>query len=295
MAALPIQRRALETTPAPVMQCMEIWGGNDEVNSAISNPGLDIWVSSRPHRGDKLGGDIHYVSMCASGRISRVALADVAGHGDEVAELATSLRKQMRRHINTIDQTRFAKALNREFAELSERSGKFATALLAAYFSPSQHVVFCNAGHPRPLHYRVENRTWSALDEAKCHPDPERAGKIANLPLGVIAETEYSQFAMPLDYGDLVLIYSDALIEAPDGEGDMLGEAGLLDLVRELDASRPETVVKELLSRIDQLADGDLEDDATIIMLHHNSSPLPKQSMGLMMRSAARMLGLAPV
>ena len=31
------------------MQCMEVWGGNCEVNKAFEMPGLQTWVYSRPH------------------------------------------------------------------------------------------------------------------------------------------------------------------------------------------------------------------------------------------------------
>ncbi len=58
---------------------------------------------------------------------------------------------------------------------------------------------------------------------------PLRATAVANLPLGVIAPTDYVQFAVKLSKGDLVLIYSDSLIESKNSEGISLSEKGLLE------------------------------------------------------------------
>src|SRR5688500_12623820 len=43
-----------------VMQCMEVWGGNQAVETSVTMAGLDAWVYSRPYGGDAAGGgDVH--------------------------------------------------------------------------------------------------------------------------------------------------------------------------------------------------------------------------------------------
>ncbi len=85
----------------------------------------------------------------------------------------------MRRHINTANQTRFAVDLNRAFSNL-DLDGRFATAVLATYFAPTDHLIICNAGHPRPLLYRAAGNTWDLLD-AKT-PGPSRHAGLARKP-----------------------------------------------------------------------------------------------------------------
>ncbi len=41
-----------QETPTQAMRCMEIWGGNRAVDSAVSVPGIDAWVFSQPYAGD---------------------------------------------------------------------------------------------------------------------------------------------------------------------------------------------------------------------------------------------------
>ncbi len=286
------------------LQCMEIWGGNEAVDTAISVPGLDVWVASTPYGGGAQGGDIHYLSMCGSGRISRFAVADVAGHGDAVGDLAATLRRLMRKNINTLDQTRFARDLNREFGQLNA-AGRFATALLTTYFAPTNQLILVNAGHPRPLWHDASASRWRALDAEHSDELDSGAGQaratywgspVSNLPLGVIEPTDYAQFAIRLEPGDLVLIYTDSLIEAQSPDGTMLGEAGLLRLVERLDASRPAEAIVSLQRMLaDHRGGAAPDDDQTVLLLHHNGTPPPPMTVKQGLRSLAKMVGLLSV
>ena len=135
---------------------MEVWGGNQAVDCGVVMSGLDAWLYSRPLHAEK-GGDVHYVSSCATGRVTRMLVADVSGHGAAVADTAGRLRQLMRRYVNHLDQTRFVSALNREFLALPERGG-FATSVVGTFFAPTNRLLISNAGHPPPLLYRKRER-----------------------------------------------------------------------------------------------------------------------------------------
>ena len=135
------------------MHCMEIWGGNKAVLEAIATPGLDIWVYSEPYQAAVHGGDVHYVTLCGGGIITRLIVADVSGHGEAVAKFSDALRTLMRRNINSKSQKRLVKALNRQFTELAQLR-RFATAVIATYLATTDRLAICNAAHPRPIWYR---------------------------------------------------------------------------------------------------------------------------------------------
>ena len=269
------------------LQCMEVWSGHESFHNSVSVPGIDVWVDTDPFQGDTRGGDVHYVSVCGAGRLSRFAVADVSGHGAVVDEMAERLRVLMRKHINTLDQTKFARALNREFARLQE-AGRFATALLTSYYTPTDHLVVCNAGHPRTLWFHHDTGAWTLLDQTS-----DSDGDAVNLPLGIIEPTDYVQFAVKLGRGDLILIYTDALVEASDPEGRMLGEQGLLDLVSGIDTNNPEAVSRRVAEAIAAHRSGaPADDDQTIIVLHHNAADPPPMSLGEKLKTMAKMIGL---
>src|SRR6202140_2090995 len=232
---------------AQQMSCMEVWGGSQLTTRRVEMGGLDAWVYSKPFGEAQRGGDVYYASSCATGRITRLLLADVAGHGNSVAATAADLQTLMRRFVNRLDQTEFVRLLNQQFAALS-RGAVFATAIVSTFFAPTRRLTVCNAGHPRPLLYRAAQQKWDLLSQ-----DGE-AGQFAprNLPLGLIEMTEYEQFDVELERGDCLLSYTDALIESRDADGEMLGEAGLLRIARLLGDVEPEKLIETLLGEIER-------------------------------------------
>src|SRR3984893_13808015 len=157
--------------PTQHMQCMEVWGGSQLTAAGVEFGGLEVWVYSKPYGQAQSGGDVYYASSCATGRISRLLLADVAGHGNSVAATAADLQTLMRRFVNRLDQTEFVRLLNQQFAALS-REAVFATAIVTTFFAPSRRLTVCNAGHPRPLLYRVGQRQWDLLSHHELPPNP---------------------------------------------------------------------------------------------------------------------------
>jgi hypothetical protein len=244
------------------MQCMEVWGGSQLTAQSVRMGGLDAWVYSKPFGNAGFGGDVYYASSCATGRITRLLLADVSGHGDVVAESAAALRKLMRRYVNFLDQTKFVRALNRQFAAMS-RQGRFATAVATTFFAPSRVLTVCNAGHPPPLLYSASSQSWSILEKPR--DDDERPH---NIPLGIMDVTDYEQFHIELDVGDLVLCYTDALVESKDADGEMFGPGGLLGVVRQVNIEPSGSFIQSLLDKISARFAGNLsEDDVTVLLL----------------------------
>jgi hypothetical protein len=298
----------MSTPDGHVMQCMEVWGGNQPVDGGVVMAGLDAWVYSRSfgaHGSDAGtapsaaaapvagGGDVYYVSSCATGRITRLLVADVSGHGAAVCDVAGQLRLLMRRYVNHIDPIRFVRSMNTQFAEMS-KAGCFATAIVTTFFAPTGELSLCNAGHPPPLLYRGRTRTWSYLEQYPARPsraDPGGGGDDdaapLNVPLGLLDASDYERFDVRLRVGDLVLCYTDSLVESRDARGDMLGQAGLLDVARSLDVSDPAAVIPALLDAVAARGGtGVLADDVTLLLFRPN---------GLAKRAPFHQRALAPL
>jgi sigma-B regulation protein RsbU (phosphoserine phosphatase) len=273
------------------MHCMEIWGGNRAEENAIGTPGLDIWVFSEPYHADDRGGDVHYISLCGGGIITRLIVADVSGHGEAVAEFSDALRTLMRRNINTKSQKGLVRAINRQFTELAELR-RFATAIVATYLATNDSLAICNAAHPRPIWYRADSKTWTVLD----HQAAKSSQTAMNLPFGIDETSSYDQFLVKLGLDDLVIFYTDALTEAMDSSNAMLGEDGLLAIARTLDVGSPERIGSALLAKVrDHRAGVAADDDLTIVVLHHNAGPPRKPSIGEKLDVYAKVFGLKGV
>jgi phosphoserine phosphatase RsbU/P len=246
------------------MTCMEIWGGNRATARAVTLPGLDAWVYSRPYQQSESGGDVYYVSNCATGRITRLMLADVSGHGSAVADIANELRLLMRRYVNHFQQLKFVTSMNEAFANLAH-SGGFATAVVATFLAPTRTLTFSNAGHPCPLVYTAKDRRWRLLDVKK-----DAAGHLqapSDLPLGIFEDGTYAELDLELDVGDLVLFYTDAFIESHDRSGELLGSESFLNIVSELDVEKPELLLDQIIDKMTSLYPGNLSNDDVTLLL----------------------------
>ncbi|MGO9462868.1 MAG: PP2C family protein-serine/threonine phosphatase [Isosphaeraceae bacterium] len=273
------------------LHCMEIWGGIEPVERSVSTPGLDLWVFSEPYRGEDRGGDVYYVTLCGGGLITRLVVADVSGHGRDVAEFSSRLRAMLRKNINQKSQKRLVESLNREFAEMAQLR-RFATTVVLTFLASTGRLSISNAGHPRPLLFRAIEQRWSLLPEI----DDERGS--ANLPLGLDEETRYYTFDLELARGDLVVLYTDALSETADPAGAMLGEGGLLESVRGLDMRDPSpaTLGQALLEKVVRYRQtASAEDDATLLVLYHNDGGVRRLSLVEKLDVYAKVFGLKPV
>lgn len=242
---------------------MEIWGGNGRVERDVLLPGLAGWVYSEPYEGEAAGGDVCYVSLCGAGQLSRVSVADVSGHGEAVSRLAERLRDLMRKHINTFDQSDFVRELNQDF-QLAAEGRKFATVVLLGYLRASGDLLFTNGGHPPPLWYHAAERRWDFLRESR----PAADAGLEGLPLGLIPGTDYRQLAVRLEPGDLVLVYSDAVLEAHNAKDELLGEEGLLRLAPRLPVDIPAATGRALLQAVKEFCGCSApKDDQTVVVL----------------------------
>ena len=148
------------------------------------------------------------------------------------------------------------KTLNSEFARLSD-AGTFATAVIGTYYAPNRFLSLVNAGHPPPLYYSQRKRTWTLLEDIA-----EEAG-VANVPLGISENMRYHEIGLTLDVGDLLLFYSDSLLEM--GEKP-LQPAQLLTMVEKLDTGQPEEMIHNLMRAVGSGGD----DDMTVLLVRPN-------------------------
>ena len=220
-------------------------------------------VSSTPFEESTQGGDIYYLSACDQGLISRVALADMSGHGCDVASVADELLQLIRRHISTWDQSEVMRGLDRALGA-GTRDSQYATAVVLGYFREVSQLVFTLAGHPRPLWLHARENRWEFLEHDTARPTPP----LAELPLGLISGTPYQQTVVDLAPGDLVILYTDAVFESKDRDGEELGLERLLELAQALPITSPTVAGRALLAAVKRFRHGRPPDDETLIVLH---------------------------
>jgi phosphoserine phosphatase RsbU/P len=80
------------------------------------------WVHSQPLEPATTGGDVYYLAVCDSGLLSRIVLADVKGHGAAAGAIAVTLRKLLRKYMNTADQSALMREISDAFGNENDGS-----------------------------------------------------------------------------------------------------------------------------------------------------------------------------
>jgi PAS domain S-box-containing protein len=182
---LRLQRAIMPATPEPV----DAWG-------------LRIAVRYQPaEQGDVVGGD-WYDSVILPSKKVLLAVGDVAGHGIDAATDMVALRNALRGLAAT--GARPSQILGWLNTVAHRMTGDIvtATAVCALYDPQERTLRWATAGHPPPL--LVRNGGAGAL--------PMPAGVL----LGAMAEPHYAEETLALEEGDVLLMYTDGLIERRD-------------------------------------------------------------------------------
>jgi sigma-B regulation protein RsbU (phosphoserine phosphatase) len=184
-----------------------------------------------------------------------------------VSVAAGRLRDALRQHVEQWDQSTLIRQLNDNFLNAAERP-QFATAFVASFYSDSGELLFTNAGHVPPLWYRAAAREWSLLLDST-----PLSKEIVDLPLGLIAGTSYSQTAIQMEPGDLLLLYTDGVSEAYDESGTQLGLERLLSIARNLPTDSAIAAGKGLLAAVARFRGAaPTADDETVLALQRHSA-----------------------
>jgi serine phosphatase RsbU (regulator of sigma subunit) len=199
-----------------------------------------------------LGGDSFDYAVDAHS--ARIAVFDAMGHGLEAGLLASvamaACRNSRRAGSDLVaSTTAIDQAIAAQFGP-----ERFLTAVLVDLDLATGRLQWSVCGHPPPLLLRA-GRIVKTLE-----------GDIG-LPLGlggVVTPLEEM-----LEPGDQVLIFTDGVVEARASDGEFFGVSRLVDMVSRASAAAtppPETMRRLLHSILDH-QEGELQDDATIVVV----------------------------
>lgn len=173
--------------------------------------GLEIAVSYEPS--GRAGGDLydffpldehhndHAADACAAPTRWCVFIGDAAGHGLAAAVVMAIVQAVLHAHPPGI--ARPASLLAHANRQLCRKDiGGFFTAFLGIYEPVRRRLTYANAGHPRPLLRRSADGSIFALDA------------VASYPLGIDESETFKEAIVPLEPGDIVLLYTDGITEA---------------------------------------------------------------------------------
>lgn len=208
------------------------------------------------------GGDIYYFSVCGKDRLTRVAVADVVGHGEAVSKMSQRLYDSLAKFMNGLDGSQILQRLNKLAGKNGH--GAITTAVILTYNAEDSRMYYSYAGHPPILICRKGEKIWRPIPLPKDSPS-------GNLPLGVLNDTPYDEQSLELGPGDRLFSYTDGVIEAPRAPGQLFGMDGLLKVLNQNAASRLVLLKQKILDSLYDFTRGSFKhDDVTFLVMEIN-------------------------
>jgi len=226
--------------------------------------GVDIAAHCRP--AFQLGGD-YYDFMCLKTNISEkrkeksrwaFVIGDVMGKGIPAGLLMTMLRGMLRAEVLTgLPPDRILHDLNQLAINDLDQSHRFVTLFYSDYDPRTRKLRFANAAHNPPLLWKSSDQTIIKLD-AKGYV------------LGLQKDAEYHCGEIKLNQNDLVLYYTDGVIDTSNSLGQRFDEERLIKTLTKLckQSYTSQEILNKIFKKLDDFTGQNrhLEDDASIVI-----------------------------
>jgi len=226
--------------------------------------GIDLAAHCRPAL--QLGGD-YYDFMCLKTNISEkrkeksrwaFVIGDVMGKGIPAGLLMTMLRGMLRAEVLTgLPPDRILHDLNQLAINDLDQSHRFVTLFYSDYDPRTRKLRFANAAHNPPL-------LWKSSDQKIVKLDAE------GFVLGLQKDAEYHCGEIKLNQNDLVLYYTDGVIDTSNSLGQRFDEERLIKTLTKLckQSYTSQEILNKIFKKLDDFTGQNrhLEDDASMVI-----------------------------
>lgn len=207
-----------------------------------------------------VGGDYYDFVERHDGQLA-VIVGDAAGHGLGSALVAAQVRATLRECLARGDG--LTQALSRVSDRIHADTGPavYMTMLFGLLDPATHHFEFATTGHHMPLLVRGGRVI-----------EPRAVGR--NMPLGIRRGQVFSlEFPLGLRKGDLLVVYTDGLIEATSPADEEFGVEGVVRELARRGSTTPAEAIEALLAAVARHSTTEIEDDVTIVALRAEDDP----------------------
>ena len=215
-------------------------------------PGVEIAFATRP--ANTVAGDYYDTFFRQDGRLL-IAVADVAGKSVPAALLTATLQASLRTLAALPGSLgELAGRVNGYSCEQSLNGRRFTTAFLAELDPATGSLTYVNAGHNWP----VVRRASGAIERLE----------VGGLPFGITAARPYESGTTTVASGDLLIIFTDGLVEAENAGAVEFGEERMLPVIQSMQNETAHGSLKRLMTSVDEFVGQTRQhDDITCLVL----------------------------
>ena len=191
----------------------------------------------------------------ASGGKLMLVMADVAGKSVPAALLMATLQASLRTIASEAPPlSQLAERLNRYACAHSLGGQRFTTAVIAEFDPSSRTLTYINAGHNFPV---VRRGNGGSDRLASC-----------GLPLGISADASFPASTVELQPGDMLVLFTDGVVEAFNAAGQEFTDARWLNVIRSLPNLSAQDSLRFLMKSVENFVGATRQsDDITCLVL----------------------------
>jgi len=235
----------------------EAWAMACDVQQRFMQPpaaALDMLdYSARCRQSEEVGGDCYDFVPLEDGRLA-IAVGDASGKGLAAALMISNVQASLRTAalFNGSDGAATLGTVNRHVYATS-LIDRYATLFYGVFDETAGSLRYVNAGHTPPIVIRRDGSV-------------ERL-EAGGAPVGMFADWPYEEGTVRLHSGDLVVAYTDGVVEAENPLGEAWGVEGLLRVATDHRGRCADDLVQAIFKAMDKFTRGRQSDDATVVAL----------------------------
>jgi len=219
-----------------------------------AGPALDsLSYSARCRQVRALGGDFYDFVPLPHDCLA-LAIGDASGKGLAAALMIANVQSTVRTAASFAesDGPAVLAAVNRQ-VHASSLEDRFATLFYGVFDGTKRRLQYVNAGHNPPMVIRRDGSIISL--------------EAGGAPVGIFADSSYEQGTVELNPGDLILAYTDGVIESTNPAESEWGVEGLRKAATRSTALCADEIVDAIFTSMDGFSLGRQTDDATVVVV----------------------------
>jgi sigma-B regulation protein RsbU (phosphoserine phosphatase) len=224
--------------------------------TSLELPGLQIATEYKPS--EQVGGDFYDAFSNSKDEIAFL-IGDVSGKGIPAALLMGVIHGAVRTaswQIAALSHEAESIKLNRLLCDRASEN-RFASMFWCVYQQPRSTLRYVNAGHCPP--FLIGKRDGKLLTSRL-----DRGGPV----LGLLPDAAYEAATVDVSPGDLLVMYSDGVVEAIDAKGEEYGDERLKALLEDHFDQSPGYVREQLMRSLDSfVSTATAQDDLTFAII----------------------------
>lgn len=217
------------------------------------NPEIDLYAILKP--ADSVGGDLYDYFFIDKDHLL-IAIGDVSGKGIPASLFMAIASTLIKSHAKILSAKEIVNLVN---DELSNRNSNqyFVTLFIGILDVRTGILDYCNAAHNFPYLLKSDG---TLITLSKSH----------GLPLGIYRNKTYTSNTIELQYGDMIVMYTDGVINSIDSQNKHYGTERLEKNILNLNDLCAEDAANRLLKSISIYeSDEKQADDITLLLLRY--------------------------